>query len=167
MFCLECELVVKHFLANFLYILLYLGCDTDILLIHYNAEWHGKKSARVYTLSSVLWFDTTATIEHKECPPPQMPYSYFYYRSSSYHVSVVNGFSQSIYYSLTLISRHLSMTNTKLFLGRPGLLFCLIICIRDVLFYIHYDRSDSMACNYVTLLDITFCNSNVISLKIR
>ena len=38
MFCLECELVVKHFLANFLYILLYLGCDTDILLIHYNAE---------------------------------------------------------------------------------------------------------------------------------
>ena len=139
MFCLECELVVKHFLANFLYILLYLGCDTDILLIHYNAEWHGKKSARVYTLSSVLWFDTTATIEHKECPPPQMPYSYFYYRSSSYHVSVVNGFSQSIYYSLTLISRHLSMTNSKLFLGRPDLLFCLIICIRDVLF-VHYDR---------------------------
>ena len=131
---------VKHFLENFLYILLYLGCDTDILLIHYNAEWHGKKSARVYTLSSVLWFDTTATIEHKECPPPQMPYSYFYYRSSSYHVSVVNGFSQSIYYSLTLISRHLSMTNSKLFLGRPDLLFCLIIRIRDVLFYFHYDR---------------------------
>ena len=130
---------MKHFLENFLYILLYLGCDTDILLIHYNAEWHGKKSARVYTLSSVLWFDTTATIKHKEFPPPQMPYSYFYYRSSSYHVSVVNGFSQSIYYSLTLISRHLSMTNSKLFLGRPDLLFCLIICIPDVLF-VHYDR---------------------------
>ena len=127
---------MKHSLTNIIYILLYLGCDTDILLIHYNAEWHGKKSARVYTLSSVLWFDTTATIEHKECPPPQMPYSYFYYRSSSYHVSVVNGFSQSIYYSPTLISRHLSMTNTKLFLGRPDLLFCLIIRFHGVLLLI-------------------------------
>ena len=137
---------------------------------------------------SVLWFDTTATIEHKECPPPQMPYSYFYYRSSSYHVSVVNGFSQSIYYSLTLISRHLSMTNTKLFLGKPDLLFCLMICIRDVLF-VHYDRRcagnngfimrnqiinlfvmkwyDLMVCNYVAFRDTTFYNSNFGNLKIR
>ena len=108
-----------------------------------------------------------------------MPYSYFYYRSSSYHVSVVNGFSQSIYYSLTLISRHLSMTNSKLFLGRPDLLFCLITCIPNVLFFIMIEDSlvsidlllrigyDLIVCHNVTVLNITFYNFNVGNVKLR
>ena len=140
-----------------------------------------ERNLHVCTLCIMIWYDCN---NHKECSLPLLllfiPYSHFIYlRPFSYHVSVVNGFSQSIYYSLTLISRHLSMTNTKLFLGRPDLLFCLIICIRDVLF-VHYDRRcagnngffvmkwyDLMVCNYVALLDTTFYNSNVGNLKIR
>ena len=98
----------KHIIMSqtFICLIVIWNCDKDFLLIHYNGEWQGKKSARVYTPS--LYYDLIRLQQSQGMPSlscfcPVLSSSPF-----PYHVSVVNGFSQSIYYFLTLISRHLS-----------------------------------------------------------